>query len=111
MPDTCYVIVQLLDSSDKPVVRPGEGRRQAEFYYVKPGNYYLRAFVDMNGNGIWDTGDYDEDRQAEPVYYFNEEMECKAEVGRQPRRGTSPPTPLPAEAPPSPSRSPTSRRN
>ena len=31
----------------------------------------------MNGNGIWDTGDYDEDLQAEPVYYYPREIECK----------------------------------
>ena len=50
----------------------------AEFYYVNPGKYYLRAFVDSNGNGQWDTGDYYADRQAEAVYYYPEETECKA---------------------------------
>ena len=47
------------------------------FEYVKPGKYYLSAFADMNGNGIWDTGCYDEDRQAEQVFFFHEEIECK----------------------------------
>ena len=50
----------------------------AEFKYVKPGIYYLRAFVDQNGNGRWDTGDYDKDLQAETLYYYPEKMECKA---------------------------------
>jgi hypothetical protein len=49
----------------------------AEFYYVTPGTYYFRAFIDLNGNGIWDTGDYDADLQAEPVYYYSRELECK----------------------------------
>jgi hypothetical protein len=53
-------------------------KSSAEFYFVRPGKYYLRAFVDFNGNGQWDTGDYDEGRQAEPVYYFPEDLECKA---------------------------------
>jgi hypothetical protein len=44
---------------------------------VKPGKYYLRALVDLNGNGIWDTGDYDQDLQAEAVYYYPREIECK----------------------------------
>ena len=36
------------------------------------------VFVDRNGNNIWDTGEYDADRQPEDVYYFSEEIECKA---------------------------------
>ena len=45
---------------------------------MNPSTYYLSAYYDMNGNGKWDTGNYDEDLQPEPVYYFNEEVECKA---------------------------------
>ena len=70
------VIVQLL-SQDKPVKQQLAVGGLARFLYVVPGKYYLRAFVDDNGNGVWDTGDYDEDRQAEAVYYYNEEIECK----------------------------------
>jgi uncharacterized protein (DUF2141 family) len=71
------IIVQMLNNSDTPVkgVRVKDGA--AEFFYVTPGNYYFRAFVDANGNGIWDTGDYDADRQAEAVYYYPKEIECK----------------------------------
>lgn len=79
VPDSGAVIVQMLDSGDKPVRETTVGEDgTAEFYYVKPGKYYLRAFVDQNGNGVWDTGDYDEHRQAEPVFYHHEEVECKA---------------------------------
>ena len=35
-------------------------------------------FVDENGNGIWDTGDYAADRQPESVYYYPEMIECRA---------------------------------
>ena len=78
MPDSARVIVQILDSSDKPVKMVAAGSDNvAEFYYVKPGKYYLRAFIDLNGNGIWDTGQYDSGLQAEAVYYFSEEVECK----------------------------------
>jgi hypothetical protein len=55
-----------------------ESDRTASFYYVKPGTYYARAFVDRNGNGVWDTGNYDEDLQAEAVYYYSREIETKA---------------------------------
>ena len=47
------------------------------FYYVNPGSYYLSAFNDRNGNNVWDTGLYDEQRQAEEVYYYPDEVECK----------------------------------
>ena len=73
------VIVQLLDGSGKMVNQMvADAGGKVKFLYVKPGTYYLSAFCDMNGNGQWDTGKYDEDLQPEPVFYFNEEVECKA---------------------------------
>ena len=72
------IIVQLLTSSESVVMQNKAKNGVAEFYYVNPGKYYLRAFVDSNGNGQWDTGDYYADRQGEAVYYYPEETECKA---------------------------------
>ena len=84
--DADSIVVQLLDGSDK-VVRQAvtDEYHVADFIYLKPGNYYMRAFVDLNGNGVWDTGVYDEDRQAEPVYYYQDEIVCKAkwDISRQ----------------------------
>ena len=51
---------------------------QAEFYYLKPGKYYMRHIVDANNNKKWDTGNYDADLQPEEVYYNPDEIECKA---------------------------------
>ena len=78
-PDSGAVVVQLMDKSDKVLqqVRAGDDG-VAQFYYVKPGVYYSRAFIDFNGNDRWDTGDYDADRQAESVYYNPREIEAKA---------------------------------
>ena len=65
------VVVELLNSSDKSVMRAKVNRSMiAEFYYVDAGTYYMRMFCDRNGNGAWDTGSYDEHRQAEEVYYY-----------------------------------------
>ena len=50
----------------------------ATFKYLAPGTYYLRAYVDVNCNNQWDTGDYASDRMPEAVYYFPQEIECKA---------------------------------
>lgn len=72
------IIVQLLNSSDKVVTEEKAVDGTAEFYYVKEGEYYLRAFVDRNGNGKWDTGCYEDDCQPEAVYYFPEKVDCRA---------------------------------
>lgn len=34
-----------------------------------PGDYYLRLYLDSNGDGAWTTGDYTNNRQPEMVYY------------------------------------------
>lgn len=71
-------VVQLLNGSDVPVKEVVAADGQAEFYYVAPGKYYLRLYIDENGNGQWDTGDFDKDLQAEPVYYYPDAIECRA---------------------------------
>lgn len=73
------LVVQLLSSSDAVVrqQRAVEAGRVA-FDFLTPGKYYMRAFVDTNGNDVWDTGDYKADRQPEAVYYYELETECKA---------------------------------
>ena len=72
------MIVQLLNSSGKIVKQVKAQNHAAEFKFIKPDKYYISAFIDSNGNGIWDTGSYEEDRQAEAVYYYPREIECKA---------------------------------
>ena len=71
------IIVQLLNTSDSPVREVRVKKGAARFEYLMPGKYYMRAFVDANGNGVWDTGDYDMDQQPEDVYYYPREIECK----------------------------------
>ena len=80
------IVVQLLDTGDKVVRQTlADADGLAEFPYLKPGNYYVRAYIDKNGNGQWDTGIYDQDLQPEPVYYFHEKVECrqKWEINRK----------------------------
>lgn len=77
MEDTTAV-VQLLNSSDQIVKEAATSDGTVEFFYVKPGTYYLRMFIDSDKNGKWDTGDYSEDRQAETTYYYPEKIECRA---------------------------------
>ena len=74
--DSCAV-VQLLNN-DKVVKTVKADGSKAEFYYVNPGTYYLRMFIDRNGNGVWDTGSYDAQQQAEDVYYYPKSLELRA---------------------------------
>lgn len=71
-------VVELLSQSDKPVKKTAAEGGVATFYYVKPGTYYMRMFVDENNNGLWDTGSYTELRQPEPCYYYPGKLECRA---------------------------------
>ena len=78
-PDTCAVVVQLLTQQDKVVKQvKADKDGSAQFFFVTPATYYLRAFIDYNDNGRWDTGCYDEDLQAEEVYYNSKPIEAKA---------------------------------
>lgn len=73
------IVVQLLDKDDKCLRQlRAANDGEAAFFYLEPGNYYARAFVDRNGNDLWDTGNYDDDQQPEDVYYYSSEIECKA---------------------------------
>ena len=73
-------IVELLDAAGKVIrqqrVTP-EGT--ADFYYLAPNTkYYVRMFMDRNGNGKWDTGNVEKRMQPEEVYYLPKSWEMKA---------------------------------
>lgn len=70
--------VELLNSNDKVIKRVKAQDGKADFYFITPGTYYMRTYYDKNGNGIWDTGDYDKGLQPEPLYYYPNSMQLKA---------------------------------
>ncbi len=72
------IVVQILNASDAVTDEQRAKDGKVKFQYVTPGKMYLRAYVDSNGNGQWDTGDYYADLQPEDVYYYHKEIECKA---------------------------------
>ena len=75
-----HAIVQLLNGSDAVVrQQPVSEKQTCDFYFLQPGTkYYIRLFNDTNNNGKWDTGNYEEKRQAEEVFYFPKTWEMKA---------------------------------
>ena len=79
LPDTTRIIVQLLNRSDKcvaEVVAGSDGR--ADFFFLKPGDYYMRCYVDNDYDKEWDTGKYADARQPEMVFYFPKPIRIKA---------------------------------
>lgn len=73
------VVVQLLDGQDAVVRQARWADGRADFFFINPGKYYVRLFFDRNGNGSWDTGLYEDHRQAEEVYYYPQALDLKAQ--------------------------------
>ena len=71
-------VVELLNEQDKVLRQAPVVHGEADFYYLNPGKYYVRLFVDSNRNGKWDTGLYANKRQPEMVYYYPQPLELKA---------------------------------
>ena len=70
--------VQLLGSGEKVMRQQPVIKGQADFYFLTPAAYHIRVFNDRNGNGIWDTGLYENKEAAEEVYYFPGKIETRA---------------------------------
>lgn len=72
------VVVELLDNRDTPVKTVAAKGGTAMFDYLAPGKYYARAFLDVNGNGVWDTGNMADSLQAEDVFYYPKRLNVRA---------------------------------
>ncbi|MBF6597451.1 MAG: Ig-like domain-containing protein [Fermentimonas sp.] len=62
--------VQLLNNSDKPFRKSDVKGNVVRFQDLPPGEVYARLIIDDNGDGFWTTGNYEELRQPEKVYYY-----------------------------------------
>lgn len=63
-------IVELLDGTEKIVLKAPVKSHRAELLNLLPGKYYARLFIDRNGNGKYDTGNYDMHLQPEETVYY-----------------------------------------
>lgn len=75
--DTCGV-VQLVDAAGKLVKQGVVKNKRVDFFYINPGDYYLKYFADGNGNGRIDGGNYAEKTAAEKVRYFSDKIQVRA---------------------------------
>lgn len=71
-------VVQLLSNGEKVARQQRVEKGQADFYFLSPGTYNICIFNDRNGNGVWDTGFYENKEAGEEVYYFPGKIETRA---------------------------------
>ena len=70
----------LLSGADAPIrTERASADGRADFFYLRPGEYYVRCFVDRNGDGEWTTGHFDSGLHPEPTYYFPKAISVKAQ--------------------------------
>lgn len=71
-------VIQVLDARENVIQSLRAQPKGVLFEYLKPGDYYVRLFIDENMNGQWDPGNVVLRRQPEPVYYFLKKMSLRA---------------------------------
>ncbi len=77
--DSKYIL-HLIDSSSNIIREFNNVNSNSTiiFDYIRPGKYTFRLIEDINSNDVWDTGNYLKQVQPEPVYYFQSELDVRA---------------------------------
>ena len=70
-------IVQLLTEREVLMKECPVENREAYFEDVAPGYYYIRMYIDENGNKKWDAGNLDKKKQPEMVYYYPKKLQLR----------------------------------
>ena len=78
IPHTGNDAVVELVSGEKVVNKVRTENNKCAFYFINPGKYSLRLFMDKNGNNKWDTGSYEDKLQPEEVYYYPHMLDLRA---------------------------------
>ena len=77
-PFNSKVMIQVMDTKDEVLATKPASEKGTIFEYLRPGDYYLRMFIDDNGNGKWDTGNFAKRLQPEQVYYYPKKLTLMA---------------------------------
>ena len=70
--------LQVLNDKDEVLRELPARENGSKFENLTPTTYYLRMYIDYNGDGKWTTGDWLTKRQPEPVYYFPSRLKLRA---------------------------------
>ncbi len=77
--DPSDYLIQLLDEKETVLeqkIISASGK--VKFEYLFPGKYRIKAILDRNRNGRWDTGNFSRKLQPEKVQYFQKIIEVRA---------------------------------
>ena len=70
-------IVQLLNEKEVVLRECPVQNTEAYFEDVTPSSYYIRMYIDENGNNKWDAGNLKEKIQPEMVYYYPKKLQLR----------------------------------
>ena len=70
--------IQVLDEKDKVLRELPAQETGTVFRYMEAKSFYVRLYIDIDGNGEWTTGDWALKRQPEPVYYYSKKLTLRA---------------------------------
>ena len=73
-----YIIQMLNEREDVLEQRFIDRNTKLSFKYLTPGNYIMKAIVDVNRNKRWDTGNYLRKKHAEKVIYYPTKITIRA---------------------------------
>lgn len=77
LPADMPAFVELLGANDAPQRRESVEGARVTFADLQPGKYYMRLYLDANGNGVFDTGDYIGNRQPDISFYYPKQLTIK----------------------------------
>jgi len=72
-----YIILLLDDKGKEIATKTLSKDSKLIFPYIKPGKYQIKAILDSNHNGRWDTGIYLKKKQPERVFLFPKSLEIR----------------------------------
>lgn len=76
--ETMNYVIQLLDGNQKLIQQNIISKNEKIVYeHLDPGNYKIKVIFDLNGNGIWDTGNYTKNFQPERILFFEKSISIR----------------------------------
>lgn len=75
--------VELLNGKERIVKTVTMTGNSVKFDQLAPGEYYVRLTEDSNNDGKWTTGNFDEQKDPEKVYYCNMKFQLRANWDRE----------------------------
>lgn len=75
---SCQYVVFLLNSKESIIQQNVITKDcRIDYQHLEPGNYSIKVIKDVNGNGVWDTGNYDLKIQPEPLFFYDKPINIR----------------------------------